>query len=127
MQIKTNLSTYEPPEFDQVSAGVYAAQIVSASPETASTGNLYLNVEFEITGPTEVGRHVWANFYLTEKARWKIAMLVSAVGLPQEDQLETDHLIGKKLRIVVKDSDSSFGTNSEAVHFRRLVTETVPF
>ena len=62
MQIKTNLSTYEPPEFDQVSAGVYAAQIVSASPETASTGNLYLNVEFEITGPTEVGRHVWGEF-----------------------------------------------------------------
>ena len=127
MIIETNLSSYEPPEFDRVLAGVYEAQIVTASRETASTGTPYLNVEFEIVGPTEVGRHVWANCYLTEGARWKLAMLLNAVGLPQEDQLETDNLIGKKLRIVVKDSDSTFGTTSEAVHFRRLVTETVPF
>ena len=127
MIIETNLSTYEPPEFDKVPAGFYEAQIVSASPETASTGTPFLTVEFEILGPTESGRHVWANFYLTEGARWKLAMLVSSVGLPHKDQLETDDLIGKKLRIVVKDSDSSFSTTSEAVHFRKLVTEKVPF
>ena len=39
--------------------GRYSAEIIEASPETASTGTPYLNLDFRILGPTHSGRHVW--------------------------------------------------------------------
>ena len=128
MIVDTKLGSYEPPDSREVPAGLYEAQILGVRHEMASTGTLFLNVEFEILGPTESGRHVWANFYLTEAARWKLAALLNAVELPLDDQLETDSLIGRKLRIRVKELESPSGTTrSEAVAFLRLLTEPIPF
>jgi len=129
MKFKTNLSDYDPESFDPVPNGYYDAEIVAVSQERASTGTEYLNIEFVILGPTHEGRHVWANVFLTEKARWKLAALLSATGIGMVDDLDTDQLIGNELRIRVKQVDDSFGdSRSEVVGFRKLKSDDgVPF
>jgi hypothetical protein len=128
MIIETKLSGFDPKSFDPIPDGYYEATIVDVSLETASTGTEFLNVELEILGPNQVGRHVWSNLYLTEKARWKMAALVNAAGLGMVDKLETDQLIARKVRIRVKQVDDSSGAPSEVVGFRKPKSESVvPF
>ena len=122
MKVKTHLDGYQPP--DEVPPGTYDAKIVAVTNEMASTGTEFLTIDCELVGPTEVGHHVWGNIFLTQPARWKTAALLTAVGLPLTDQLETDDLIGKKLRIVVKPLKSQYGTiTSEIVNFRKPLRE----
>ena len=129
MKFKTNLSDYDPESFDPVPNGYYDAEIVAVSQERASTGTEYLNIEFVILGPTHEGRHVWANIFLTKKARWKLAALLSATGIGLVDDLDTDQLIGKDLRIRVKQVDDPAGdSRQEVVGFRKLKSDNVvPF
>ena len=129
MIVETNLSGFDPKSFNPIPDGYYEAQVVDVSLENASTGTAFLNIEFAILGPTQVDRHVWANLYLTEKARWKLAALVNAVGLGMVDKLDTNQLIGKKVRIRIKKADDSFGdSRPDVVGFRKPKSESVvPF
>ena len=124
MFIDTGLADFDPKVFDPIPKGYYEAEIIKITQEHASTGTAYLNVEFEILGPTHAGRHMWANIYLTDKARWKLAALVNAAGLGMVDELDTDLLIGKRLRIAVKNiDDPEAGNRSEVVGFQKLKSE----
>ena len=124
MFIETGLADFDPKVFDPIPKGYYDAEIINITQEHASTGTAYLNVEFEILGPTHAGRHMWANIYLTDKARWKLAALVNAAGLGMVDELDTDLLIGKRLRIAVKNiDDPEAGNRSEVVGFQKLKSE----
>ena len=124
MFIDTGLADFDPKVFDPIPKGYYDAEIINITQEHASTGTAYLNVEFEILGPTHEGRHMWANIYLTDKARWKLAALVSAAGLGMVDELDTDLLIGKRLRIAVKNiDDPEAGNRSEVGGFQKLKSE----
>lgn len=124
MFIDTGLADFDPKVFDPIPKEYYDAEIIKITQEHASTGTAYLNVEFEILGPTHAGRHMWANIYLTDKARWKLAALVSAAGLGMVDELDTDLLIGKRLRIAVKNiDDPEAGNRSEVVGFQTLKSE----
>ena len=124
MFIETGLADFDPKVFDPIPKGYYEAEIIKITQEHASTGTAYLNVEFEILGPTHAGRHMWANIYLTDKARWKLAALVNAAGLGMVDELDTDLLIGKRLRIAVKNiDDPEAGNRSEVVGFQKLKSE----
>ncbi len=128
MRISTNLSTYKAPEFESVQPGVYTAEIVDVQPQRASTGTSMLNVEFEIVGPSEKGRHVWAGVFLTDKARWKLAALLNAVNVGLVDELDTAELVGRRLRIRVKEVDGEGQLRTEAVAFRKLPDSTItPF
>ncbi len=129
MLINTNLSDFDPGSFDPIPDGYYHAEIAAVSQEKASTGTEYLNIEFLILGPTHEGRHVWANIFLTEKAKWKLAALLSATGIGLVDDLDTDQLLGKDLRIRVKQVDDPAGdSRQEVVGFRQSKSENVaPF
>ena len=123
MKIKTNYSSSNDSKnpLNRVPPGLYDARIFGTDCAQASTGTPCLNVEFEITGPTSIGRHIWGNVYLTQKASWKYSSLCAAVGITPGEDLETADLHGKTLRIVVKEVEGPSGwLGSEAVGFRKL-------
>jgi hypothetical protein len=129
MLIKTNLSDSNKTlnQFDLIETGFYEAQIFSLDPGHASTGTPFLNVEFEILGPTFQGRHVWANIYLTEKANWKLASLCNAIGIKIGEEVETKDFLRKQLRLYVKEVEVPNGNiRAEAVGFRKLKTTLLP-
>ncbi len=129
MLVNTNLSDFDPRSFDPIPDGYYEAEVFNVTHEKASTGTAYLNAEFVVLGPTHTGRHVWANIYLTENARWKLAALLNAVGLGLVDELDTAQLMGTTLRIRVKTVDDTDGNSrQEVVGFRKLKADNiVPF
>ena len=69
MRIIINLSNFDSKSFDPVPPGFYEAEIVDVNEDQASTGTRFLNIEFEILGPVEIGRHVWARCFLTGSHR----------------------------------------------------------
>jgi hypothetical protein len=130
MKIKTNFKSGEQSvnPFDLIPPGIYSAEIFGMDYSQASTGTACLNIEFVVLGPSHEGRHVWTNLYLTEKAGWKYASLCAAAGITAADELETKELLGKQLRIVVKEVTGPDGTpRSEAVGFRKSKSVPVPF
>jgi hypothetical protein len=122
MRLKTNFKNdgQSGTGFGLIPEGVYDAKVFGMDPVQASTGTEGLNIEFEIIGPIQTGRHVWGNLYFTEKAGWKFAALCNAVGIPASEELETRDLLGKTLRVVVKHVAGSDGVpRAEAVGFRK--------
>ncbi len=122
MQFKTYYSADAAKQrhFELVPGGVYDATIVAVDPGNASTGTPSLNLELEITGPSQQGRHVWANIYLTPNASWKLSALCNATGISMADQLDTRQFLNKFLRIVVRQVDNQNGElRAEAVGFRK--------
>ena len=129
MLIKTNISNNNkaPNQFDLISTGFYEAQIFNLDSGQASTGTQFLNVEFEILGPSYKGRHVWTNIYLTEKANWKLASLCNAIDIRFGEEIETQEFLGRKLRLNVKDVEDPNGNiRAEAVGFRKLKANLLP-
>jgi hypothetical protein len=129
MKIKTNYSSSNKSEnpFDLIAPGIYDAKVFGTDYSEASTGTPCLNVEFEILGPANEGRHIWSNIYLTEKAGWKYASLCAAVGITPGEELDLRELLNKRLRIVVKEVQSSDGgLRSEAVGFRKPRSVPIP-
>lgn len=130
MKFQTKLSE-EPDEaktFELVPPGIYRAKVFGVIPSKASTGTQYLNVEFEILGPSHEGRHSWGNIYLTGKAGWKMRALCHAVGLEPSDEMDTRDFLGKELLIVVKEAPDQFGNlRTEVLGFRRLRGRDIPF
>jgi hypothetical protein len=127
MKIRTNFKSSDPSEnsYKPIPPGVYDARIFGMDYGQASTGTACLNVEYEILGPTNEGRHIWNNLYFTEKASWKYAGFCAAIGITPTEELETRDLLGKPLRIVVKEVIGQDGNpRSEVVGFRK--SKSVP-
>ena len=120
MKIQTNLSDYKQQQLEPVPAGTYDTEIVGVDEGSASTGTPYLSIEMKIDEPACVGRHVWANVFLTDAARWKLAQLISAAGLELTDELDTEDLLGRQIRIKVREITDQDGLADTEVHsFRR--------
>jgi hypothetical protein len=130
MKFKTNFSeeATRTQSFDPIPPGIYQASVFGVFPSKASTGTEYLNIEFEILGPSHQGRHIWANIYLTDKAGWKLSAFCHAVGVEPCSEMDTSDFLGRPLLIVVKEIESADGNpRTEAAGFRKLKKADVPF
>ena len=102
--------------------GDYEAEINELSPGTANTGTKFLRVVFEIIGPTNEGAQTDCQLYLTDRAAWKLNTLLSAAGVElQQDELETEDLLGRRVQIHVNRVEDSAGqpVRTEVTSFRR--------
>jgi hypothetical protein len=101
MKFKTHLDDYDGRTFELVPPGRYIAEIIEASPETATTGTPFLNLDFRILEPSHSGRHVWTRLFLTAKAGWRLTSLLNALGLSPADELDTTAFFDKPVEITV--------------------------
>jgi hypothetical protein len=74
--------------------GTYAGRLTSViAKPAASSGNPMWVWEFEVIDEPYVGRKLWVNTVLTEKAMWKVGEMFNAFGVPTDT--DTDELIGE--------------------------------
>lgn len=90
--------------YDPLPAGFYNATIANAELKTAKSGGQYLNVRYDITGPSHAGRVVFGMVNLTnpnqraeEIGRQQLGELMRAIGL--DTLKDSDQLIGGRLKI----------------------------
>jgi hypothetical protein len=124
MKFRTNFGQAGTRTFTPIPQGRYSAEIIDATYETASTRTPFLNLEFLILGPAQIGRHVWTKIFLTEKASWKLAALLNAIGEQRAEEIDTASLLGKKLSLVVKVQDDADGVEHNDVSgFRKYESQ----
>lgn len=110
--------------YDALPAGFYDATIANAEIKDSKSGGKYINVRYDITGPTHAGRVVFgmitianANPKAEEVGRQQLGQLIQSIGL---DKLaDTDQLIGGQLTIkVTVDESEQYGTQNRVAGFR---------
>ena len=116
--------------YDAIPAGMYEASISNAEIKDSKSGGKYINVRYDITGPSHSGRVVFgmitisnANPKAEEIGRQQLGELIRCIGL---DKLaDTDQLIGGKLivKITVENSEQ-YGEQNRVANFRPLKSGT---
>lgn len=88
----------------QPQPGLYDAKVVEANARQAD-GKNDIEVIVELTAKGEYqGARLWGYVHLGEASRWKVRELTDAVGLPAKGVIDTDRLVGKKLKVKVSAS-----------------------
>jgi hypothetical protein len=100
--------------FDPIPAGWYVGSVRTADMKATKTGGEYLNIGYDVEGPTHSGRVVFgklnlknANPTAEEIGRAQLGELMRAVGLSK--LTDTDQLIGLRCQIKVKVSPARDG------------------
>ena len=110
--------------YDAIPAGLYEATIANAEIKDSKSGGKYINVRYDITGPSHAGRVVFgmitisnANPKAEEVGRGQLGELIRAIGL---DKLaDTDQLIGGSLIIkVTVENSEQYGSQNRVSGFR---------
>ncbi len=123
-----NFTATDKKNFAPVPPGFYEVEIFDAATDQALTGTDFINVDFLIVQGEYSNRHLWTHLYLTDKAMWKVEALLNAVGLKPSDDLKTDDLIGKRLRVRVRHGQDQDGNvKVEVIAFRRSNVDPIPF
>ena len=101
-KIKYNVKDVERKSFEQPPPGVYEMEIMEANPRLDG-GKNDIEVVLEVTknNDTAVGGRLWTYINLGESSQWKLAEFTDALGLPETGTLDTDKLLGKKLKVKV--------------------------
>ena len=125
-KIKVDMTGVE--AYGKVGEGIHPAKIVEVEQTTSQAGDDMLVTAFEVTSGPDKGGRVYDNFVLTQKALWKLKVLLKAIGMKCDGKLvvDLDRMIGKTCDIEVfhdeyngqkraKISDYyKFGTHSNA-------------
>jgi hypothetical protein len=110
--------------YDAIPAGLYEATIANAEIKDSKSGGKYINVRYDITGPSHAGRVVFgmitisnANPKAEEVGRQQLGELIRAIGL--DNLADTDQLIGGSLIIKLDvEQSEKYGEQNRVRGFR---------
>ena len=112
--------------FEPLPEGWYTATICGAEIKTTKTGSgQYINVRYDITGPTHQGRVVWGMINIKNQStkteeigRAQLRELMSAINLASLS--DTDQLIGRatQIKLKVKPADGKYEAGNEVRGFK---------
>lgn len=112
--------------YDPIPAGMYTATINSVELKDSRSGGQYLNIRYDITGPSHQGRVLFGmlnirnpNPRAEEIGLQQLGELLKAIGL---DKLsDTDELIGGQLQVKVDiEKSEQYGEQNRIRSFRPL-------
>lgn len=116
-----DLPQSEQGDFEPIPAGWYTANIAGAELKDTKAGNgKYINVRYDITGPTHEGRVVFGmlniqnpNPKAEEIGRQQLGELMRAIGVARVT--DTDELIGGKcsIKVSIKPPQNGYGASNE--------------
>jgi hypothetical protein len=119
--------------YEPLPAGWYTASITGAELKNTKAGTgQYISVRYDITGPTHMGRVVFANLNIRnpnpvaeEIGRQQLGEVMRAIGLAKV--ADTDELIGGQLsiKIAIKTSEQ-YGDQNEVKGFKAIAGSTPP-
>lgn len=135
-QLGFNFSANDVPEstgsYEAIPAGFYEASVAGADIKESRSGGSYINVRYDIIGPSHAGRVVFgmitisnANPKAEEVGRQQLAGLIRAIGL--SDLSDTDQLIGGRLSIKLDVEESEqYGAQNRVRGFKPVAKPSAP-
>lgn len=96
------------PESGAVPAGEYLAQCISVDDtKTTREGEARWNLEFKIVQGEFTGKHFWDNLFFTERARGRVKLAGTRMGVPKDldRELLPADLISKLVYVTLEVED----------------------
>ena len=122
--MKIKLNGYQEALDDFLPEGDYTVEIVETGLQEASTGKKFLRVFYRVVEGPLKDRTVADQYYLTQNAYWRLRSLLNAIDVKISDasELETAQMIGRKLRIRIRENqgESGYSAKSEVTKTMRL-------
>lgn len=88
--------------FEQPKPGLYEMEIKEANARLDGGKNdIELVLEVTKNNNEFAGSRVWTYVGLGEASSWKLAELTDALGLPESGSIDTDKLVGKKMKVKI--------------------------
>jgi len=117
MKFKVNFSESSS---DLLPEGSYLVSIFDVTEGTSMSGNKKLTLKFEIQEGKYVGKFIWDYISLSRNAVWRLQKFVHALGLPStnEQEIDTDEWIGKKLIVLVRRNTYQGRENLKVTDFK---------
>lgn len=110
--------------FEQPQPGLYEMEIKEANPRlTDGKNDIELVLEITKNNTAFVGSRVWSYVSLGEASQWKLAELTDALGLPEQGDLDTAKLTGKKMKVKVNGDSWNNEYRARAGRFAPLEAE----
>ena len=130
-QLSFNVNDIPPEEntFQPLPDGWYTASINNAEVKTSKSGGEYINIRYDITGPTHQGRVVFGMVTLTNHGpnkataesigRQHLGKIVMAIGLQGIN--DTDQLIGGNLQIkLATEKNEEYGDKNKVTNWKAI-------
>ena len=92
--------------YEAVPDGRYICKLIDVEAKEGKTAP-YWNWSYEINEEPYVGRRLWDNTSLSEKARWRLGQVFAAFEVAADT--DTDELIGREVAIVVGSETAQAG------------------
>lgn len=102
--INADLSQVDEQDFSPVPPGEYEVTVVDSEVKSSKNDNPYLNLEFEVFGPSHQGRKLWERFMLqNEIGLQRLKTLARVAGHPNPNYIgDSEELHGLMLTVRVK-------------------------
>lgn len=123
-KIKIDMTGVE--AYGKVGEGIHPAKIVEAEQTTSQAGDDMITVAFEVTAGPDKGGRVYDNFVLTQKALWKLKVLLKAIGMKCDGKLivDLDRLIGKACDVEVYHDEYNGQKRAKVSDYYKLGTHS---
>lgn len=111
-EIDIDLTNYKDKFGQRVDPGVYTVVIEDAQPDESRAGNPMVNIWYRVLGGQHDGATVVDRLVNTEASLFRWVGFLSAIGMPtprKRLKVNTQSLIGKRLRIEVADGEEFKG------------------
>lgn len=125
-KIKVDMTGVE--AYSKVNEGIHAAKIVEVEQTQSQAGDDMITVAYEVTAGPDKGGRVFDNFVLTQKALWKLKVLLKALGMKCDGRLivDLDRLIGKSCDIEVFHDEYNGQIRAKISDYYKLGTHSTP-
>ncbi len=122
------VSEFQPTSYDPIPAGWYTARITDTKLKKTKAGNgEYLEVKFDITGPSYEGRCVWGRFNLKNPnpqaeqiGQQQFMDCARSIGLDRVT--DSDQMLGGglQIKVSVKPADGQYDESNDVKGFKAL-------
>lgn len=125
-KIKVDMTGVE--AYSKVNEGIHAAKIVEVEQTQSQAGDDMITVAYEVTSGPDKGGRVFDSFVLTQKALWKLKVLLKALGMKCDGRLivDLDRLIGKACDIEVFHDEYNGQIRAKISDYYKLGTHSTP-
>lgn len=109
--------------------GIHTVKLIQIDEGASQAGDDMLKATFEVVSGGSKGARVFDNFVLTDKALWKLKMMLQGMGIKCEGKiaLDLDKLVGKTVDVDVAHEEYNGQKRARIMEYSKIVVEDDDF
>lgn len=111
--------------FKRCEEGIHTVKLVQIDEGTSQAGDDMLKATFEVVSGNSKGARVFDNFVLTDKALWKLKMMLQGMGIKCDGKiaLDLDKIVGKLVDVEVAHEEYNGQKRARIMEYSKVMVE----